>query len=160
MRSRKAYRFSGTARVEEGVPKCPDVFLHRPERPVEVQVLQERARIVAFRVGAHQLLQALQPVAHQLRLAQLFYHRRQAAPGRHGLGSILFHRHLLVRCRTYYAIRPFTEVPRSRGLLRSSKLSALCLPERTPLPIRVLGHPDTLPRRCKTSWTEISRFAD
>jgi hypothetical protein len=27
---------SGTARVEEGVPKPPDVFLHCPERPVEV----------------------------------------------------------------------------------------------------------------------------
>src|SRR3712207_4760405 len=62
--SRKAYHILGTTRVEEGVPKRPDVLLHRPERPVEVQVLQEGARIVTFRVGAHQLLQALQPVAY------------------------------------------------------------------------------------------------
>ena len=33
--------FSDAARVEERVPKGLDVLLHRSERPVEVQVLEE-----------------------------------------------------------------------------------------------------------------------
>jgi hypothetical protein len=53
MNSAKLSSFSGTARVEEGVTKSPNVLLHRSERPLEVQLLKEHTRVVAFREGAH-----------------------------------------------------------------------------------------------------------
>jgi hypothetical protein len=66
--------FSGTARVEEGVPKAADVFLYRSQRPVHAEVLDEHARVVAFRVGPRDLVESLEPIAHQLRFAQLIHH--------------------------------------------------------------------------------------
>ncbi len=62
--------------MEKGVPKGTDVFLHRFERPVQVEVFEEHTRVVAFREGPRYLVQALQPIAHQLCLAQFLHHRR------------------------------------------------------------------------------------
>jgi hypothetical protein len=65
---------SGTTRVQKGLPKGPDIFLDCLERPVYVEPLDEHAHVVAFRVGLRALVQAFEPVAHQLRLAQILDH--------------------------------------------------------------------------------------
>jgi hypothetical protein len=90
----KPRSFSGTARVEKGVPKGPDVFLHCPECPVHVEVLKKHTHVVAFRVGPRNLVQALQPIPHQLRLAQLIHQGVFALSGL--FLSIFRHRHLLI----------------------------------------------------------------
>ena len=65
--------FSGATRVEEVVPKGPDLFLHSSQCPVQVEVLDDQTHIVALREGPPELVQCLQPIAHQLRLAQLLH---------------------------------------------------------------------------------------
>jgi hypothetical protein len=108
--------FSGTTRVEEVVPKGPDLFLHRLECPLQVEVLDDHTHIVALREGPPKLVQGLQPIPHQLRLVQLLH-----------LGLFLalaLHSHLPVRCQTSYAIRLFTGMPRSREFSESGCLSA------------------------------------
>jgi hypothetical protein len=82
--------------VEKGVTKGPDVFLHRSERLVHLEVLKEYAHIVAFWIGLRNLVQALQPIPHQLRLTQFVHHRRL---------SIFRHRHLLAAGHSFYATR-------------------------------------------------------
>src|SRR5215211_5938914 len=69
-----------------------------------MQGLQARSHLVAFWVGAHEPSQTLEPVAHQLRLAQLLGHRRNPLVCRPERGFYLFqcpklgffalHRHL------------------------------------------------------------------
>jgi hypothetical protein len=49
--SRSPISFSGTAWVDKGVLKAPDLFLHRSERPLQLEVLKAHSHIVAFRVG-------------------------------------------------------------------------------------------------------------
>src|SRR5215211_347251 len=66
--------------------------------------LQARSHVVAFRIRAHELVQPLQPVAHQLRLAQLLGHRRYPLVRCSELGIFSFHLHLLLGCGTFYAI--------------------------------------------------------
>jgi hypothetical protein len=88
----KPRSFSGAARVEKGVPKGPDFFLHRSECPVHVEVLKKHTHVVAFRVGPRNLVHALQPIPHQLRLAQLINHRVLALS--EPFLSIFSHRHL------------------------------------------------------------------
>src|ERR671917_623702 len=87
--SRKPGGFLATARVEKGLPKGPDIFLDYSERLVYVKPLNEHTHIVTFRVGLRALVQALQPIAHQLRLAQILHHRllsryRFLLPSLHG----------------------------------------------------------------------------
>ncbi len=69
MSSRKPGGFLGTARVEKGFPKGPDFFLHHSSRLVYAEFLNKHTNVVTFRVGPRALLQALEPIAHQLRLA-------------------------------------------------------------------------------------------
>jgi hypothetical protein len=53
---------------------------------------------------------------------------------------------------TSSGLGPYTlSVGRCSGPPSCSKLLGRSLAELTPLPIRVLGHSDILPRRCKTS---------
>jgi hypothetical protein len=61
-------RISGAAGTLDGVHESPYVFLERFERPLGMQFLKARPHVVAFRVGAHEPVQPLQPVADQLRL--------------------------------------------------------------------------------------------
>src|SRR5918995_1150640 len=64
--SRKPGGFSGTTRVNKGLPKRPNIFLNCSERLVRVEPLNEHTYIVTFRVGLYALLQTLQPIPHQL----------------------------------------------------------------------------------------------
>src|SRR5215217_324353 len=100
---RSGVRLSGTARVLYAVPEVSDVFFHPFERPLQVEGLQAGPHVVAFWIGAHELVQPLQPVAHQLRLAQLLGHRRNPLVRRPELGIFSFHRHLRITCATSYA---------------------------------------------------------
>ncbi len=72
--SRTPGGFSGTARVEKGFPKGPDLFLDCSERLVYAEPLNEHTYIVTFRVGLRALVQAFQPIPHQFRLAQILDH--------------------------------------------------------------------------------------
>src|SRR5918995_4124233 len=67
--SQKPGGFSGTTRVDKGLPKRPNIFLNCLERLVQVVPLNEHTYIVTFRVGLYALLQTLQPIPHQLCLA-------------------------------------------------------------------------------------------
>ncbi len=87
-----AHSFSGTTRMQKGVPKGTDVFLHRSECPVHLEVLKEHTHVMAFRVGPRNLVHGLQPIPHQLRLAQLINHRVFALSDL--FLSIFRHRHL------------------------------------------------------------------
>ena len=53
---------------------------------------------MGLRVGSHELLQALQPIPHQLRLAQLLHHRSLSLQRRL---SLSLHAHLLIGHRTF-----------------------------------------------------------
>jgi hypothetical protein len=80
--------------VEKGIPKGPDVFLHRSQRSVQAEVLEENTRVVAFRVGPRDLVETRKPIAHQLRLAQLIHHRVFSLSGL--FLSLLRHSHLSI----------------------------------------------------------------
>jgi hypothetical protein len=71
--SRKAVA-SGTARVDKVVAQGLYFVVDRSQRPAYVQLLDEYAYVVPFGVGLRALVQALEPIAHQLRLAQLVDH--------------------------------------------------------------------------------------
>jgi hypothetical protein len=88
----KPRSFSGTARVDDGVPKVSDVFLHRSQRSVQAKVLEESTRVVAFRVGPSDLVERRKPIAHQLRLTQFVHHRVFSLPGL--FLSLFCHSHL------------------------------------------------------------------
>ena len=62
-----------------------------------MEVLEKHTRVVAFRVGPHELLQALQPIPHQIRLAQLLHHRSLSLQRRL---SLYPYTHLLIGYRT------------------------------------------------------------
>ncbi len=64
--SQKPGGFSGTTRVDKGLPKRPNIFLNCSERLVQVVPLNEHTYIVTFWVGLCALLQTLQPIPHQL----------------------------------------------------------------------------------------------
>jgi hypothetical protein len=99
--SRKPGGFLATARVEKGLPKGPNFFLHHSERLVQVKPLNEHTNVVTFRVGPGTLLQALQPIAHQLRLAQILHHRLLS---RYGFLSPSLQGHLPIdHERSFYA---------------------------------------------------------
>src|SRR5215217_4978091 len=68
-----------------------------------MKVLQAPAHVVAFWVGAHEPGQTFEPVAHQLRLAQLLGHRRNPLVCGPELGIFSFHRRLPITCATSYA---------------------------------------------------------
>src|SRR5215207_1229448 len=103
--TRRLRRRSCAARVQEGVGQESDVFLHPCERTLQVDGLQARPHVVALRVGPHEPVQALQPIPHQLRLAQFLGHRRYPLVCRPELGSFSFHRRLPITCTTFYATR-------------------------------------------------------
>ena len=42
--------------MDKGVPKAPDVFLHRSEHPVQVEVLNKHTHIVTLRVEPRDLV--------------------------------------------------------------------------------------------------------
>ncbi len=101
--SRKPDGFLATTRVEKGLPKGPDFFLHNSERLVQAEPLNEHTDVVTFRIGPRALVQALQPIAHQLRLAQILHHRllaryRFLSPSLHGYYLPIDHRK-----RSFYA---------------------------------------------------------
>src|ERR671921_1465166 len=81
----------------------PDVFVNPLKSPIHMEVLQARPHVVAFWVGSHELCQSFEPVAHQLRLAQLLGHRRYPLVCRPELGIIPLHLHLLSGFGTFYA---------------------------------------------------------
>jgi hypothetical protein len=89
--------------VLQDVGQDPDVFVDPLKSPIHMEVLKARSHVVAFWVGAHELCQTFEPVANQLRLAQLLGHRRYALVRRPELGVISFHRHLPFGFGTFYA---------------------------------------------------------
>lgn len=60
--------------MEKGLPEGPDIFLDCSERLVQVEPLNEHTNVVTFRVGPRTLVQALEPIPHQLRLTQILDH--------------------------------------------------------------------------------------
>ena len=78
----------------ESVHELSDIFLDPFERPPDVQFVQARPNVVAFWVEAHELVQPLRAVAHQLRLAQILGHRRYPLVRSPELGIFPFHLHL------------------------------------------------------------------
>jgi hypothetical protein len=80
--------------VQKGVPKASDVFLHFSECPLNLEVLKEHTHVMAFRIGPRNLIDGLQPIPHQLRLAQLIHQRVFALSD--VFLSIFGHRNLLI----------------------------------------------------------------
>jgi hypothetical protein len=89
--------------VLDGIGQNPYVFVHPLKSPIHMEVLKARSHVMALWVGAHELCQTFEPVAHQLSLAQLLGHRRYALVRRPELGVISFHRHLPFGYGTFYA---------------------------------------------------------
>src|SRR5215216_7870649 len=120
--STRPERRSGTTRVLDSVGQNPDVFVHAFKWQMHMEGIQARSHVVAFWVGAHQPSQIFEPVANQLRLAQLLGHHCNPLVCRPELGVISFHRHLPISCETSYttrtgAVRPPELLPSRAGAL-------------------------------------------
>src|SRR4029450_10829580 len=110
-----------------------------------MEVLQARPHVVALWVGAHEPSQPFEPVAHQLRLAQLLGHRRNPLVcrpergffllQRPKLGFFSFHRHLPISHRISFSTTASVRLPwplrctRGRGI--TSRTGALCVVYRS-----------------------------